>query len=70
MKVFKKFNTSTKCPICGTNKEGKAILIPVSGTEEDGNVECKQVHLKCLDLSCREDDFGWVLIYQPFKERR
>jgi len=54
MKVFEQFNQTTKCKICGTNKEGKAVLIPKYETQKDGNVECEQVHLECLDLQ-------WIL---------
>lgn len=51
MKVFEGFNMSTKCLICNTNKEGKAVLIPTTPIREDNIAECEQVHLECLDLA-------------------
>lgn len=51
LRIFEHFNQSSECKICGTNKDGKAILIPKEGTEDDGIVECEQVHLDCLDLT-------------------
>jgi hypothetical protein len=56
MKVFEQFNQSTKCKICGTNNKGKAVLIPKYETQKDGNVECEQVHLDCLDLQWITDN--------------
>lgn len=54
MKVFEQFNQTTKCKICGTNRKGQSVLIPKYETQKDGNVECEQVHLECLDLE-------WIL---------
>lgn len=51
LNIFEKFNTSSNCKICGTNKDGKAVLIPKEETEDNGIVECEQVHLDCLDLT-------------------
>ena len=50
MKVFKEINKGSKCLICNTNDDGEVVLIGVVGTEKDGNMEAKQVHLKCLNL--------------------
>lgn len=50
MRIFEHFNTSTKCPICGTNEDKPCTLIGIEGTEEDGNIEALQVHVHCLDI--------------------
>ncbi|RMG79791.1 MAG: hypothetical protein D6707_07535 [Bacteroidetes bacterium] len=54
--MFEHFNQTTNCPICNTNKDGKAVLIPIEGTEDDGIMEAMQVHLDCIDLFAFEDD--------------
>ena len=48
MNIFPKFNKTSKCPICGTNKKGKAVLIGVDGTEHDKNIQALQYHLDCF----------------------
>jgi hypothetical protein len=40
------------CPVCQTNADRPVILLPIPGTEKDGNVECKQVHAECWRLVC------------------
>lgn len=35
------------CPICGTNDDGKTVLVPVSGTEQGSICEAKPMHLAC-----------------------
>lgn len=63
LRIFEHFNTSSVCKICETNKDGRAILIPIQGTEDDGIVACEQVHLDCLNLRmivCGDESF----IYQ------
>lgn len=50
MRIFEHFNTNTNCYICNKNDDKPAVLIPIDGTEKDGNVECEQVHLDCIDL--------------------
>jgi hypothetical protein len=50
LKVFEGFNKSGTCPICGTNKDGKAVLITIDGTGDGRIAEAMQVHLDCLDL--------------------
>ena len=46
---YAKGDKKTVCPICKTNKPGKVVLIPIVGTQEDGNAQAEQVHLDCLD---------------------
>lgn len=69
MKVFK-FNQEGVCPICGTNKEGEAVLIPIDGTNKDSEFtyESEQVHLDCLELILYKnmDDSRTSLIAQAY----
>lgn len=37
------------CPVCRTSKDAPVVLVPIPGTEDDGIVECKQVHAACWD---------------------
>jgi len=64
LNIFEKFNTTSICKICGTNKDGKSVLIPINGTKNDGIVECEQVHLDCLDLRCilTEDETTYYIV--------
>lgn len=70
MKVFKEFNQDSICPICGTNKSGEAVLIPINGTEDGWNMEAMQVHLSCIDLAVSKNLFldGSSVILQIFNE--
>lgn len=50
MKLFKKFNPATLCPLCHTKHPGRAVLIPLDGTRDGRIEECMQVHLNCIHL--------------------
>jgi hypothetical protein len=52
MRTFDGFNdrNGEVCPVCYTAKDCETVLVPMPGTERDGNVEAKQVHKKCYDL--------------------
>jgi hypothetical protein len=52
MRTFKEGNWShgAVCPICKTADEGEVVLIGIDGTEEGGNMQADQVHMKCLQL--------------------
>jgi hypothetical protein len=65
MKVFSSFNDhgGTVCPICGKGTPEKTILLPIVGTEKDNIMEARQVHLDCLDLSCKIDN-DVLMIFQ------
>ncbi len=56
-RIFPKFNETSVCKICGTNKQGKAILAPIDGTDKDNICEAEQVHLECVidKLRCAVD---------------
>ncbi|MDD5355118.1 MAG: hypothetical protein PHY56_01050 [Candidatus Omnitrophica bacterium] len=77
MRVFKHGNweipETPPCPICGTKKEGEVVLIPISGSNEEGslNYEARQIHLECLDLMLlpKDQDGGATIIYQAFEEK-
>ncbi|MBL0320305.1 MAG: hypothetical protein IPP74_13595 [Alphaproteobacteria bacterium] len=66
LKAFPHFNKSggNKCPICLTNDDEKTILVPIDGTEDDGLVECEQIHLNCISLRINK---GIGYIYQVVK---
>ena len=61
MKTFPHFNKSSKCPICGTNKDMPCVLVPISGTEEGYNVACEQIHLDCIEPVIVKKDNEWIL---------
>lgn len=67
MRVFKEMNTTGNdvCPICGTADKKEVVLVGVDGTEKDGTIQARQVHLECLDLRMTtiEND-GFVVFYQ------
>ncbi len=52
MRIFKKFNgaNGVTCPVCDTAKEVETVLVPIPGTENGNNVECKQIHKACYDV--------------------
>ena len=70
MKVFEHFNQSgnDKCPICETADDKQTVLIGIQGTQRDGIMEAKQVHLDCIELimSDKSNEYKWF-IYQAVK---
>lgn len=44
---FTHFPEKSKCPICGTNDDGKCVLVEIAGTANDGIAEAKPMHLSC-----------------------
>ncbi len=50
MRTFKQGNWSgdDNCLICGTQKQGEVILVPITGTKEGNKIQAKQVHTDCL----------------------
>jgi len=54
MKQFKHPNmTNFNCQICGTSADQPVVLIGIPGTENDGLIECRQVHSECYKLYCK-----------------
>jgi hypothetical protein len=50
-RLFPCWNASgPPCPICGTQNQEPAILVPIPGTESDGVVECRQMHERCGEI--------------------
>lgn len=68
MRIFERFNQDTKCMICGTNNEGKAVLIGMDGTQRDSIEQAQQVHLDCISLRMAKptDGSSERIIYQVF----
>jgi len=64
MKIFENFNESGKCHVCGTNKPGKTVLVPLDSTSKDRIEQAVQIHLDCLELRAKVLPNGDVLIYQ------
>jgi hypothetical protein len=44
------------CPLCKTNEDSPVVLVAIPGTEEDGLVQAKQVHSKCLNDLLKDTD--------------
>jgi len=71
MKIFNEPNLAYdwKCPICGKSDVKPVTLIPVLGTEKDGNIQANQYHVDCIDL-VETEDFGFLWVTMKFKDRR
>ena len=64
MIVFE-FDKKSKCPLCGTSKNGKATLIPIDDTQRSKfTFEAHQVHLDCIDLRWGKHVDGSTILYQ------
>jgi len=52
MRIFEKPNLSNdwKCPICGTNKVQKVVLVSIAGTQDGNIIQAEQIHLDCINL--------------------
>jgi hypothetical protein len=48
MRTFDHFPPEATCPICGDSMDGACFLVPVDGTEDDGNEEAVPTHVACL----------------------
>jgi hypothetical protein len=54
MRVFDHPNMHNfKCPICHTSDDKPVVLVGIGGTESDGNMEARQYHLECIELTER-----------------
>lgn len=54
-RIFEHFPKQIKCPICDTNKDKPAVLIPISGTQEGNNIQAITVHHDCI-IECLSYD--------------
>lgn len=52
-RTFDTFPKDSKCPVCGTNDDGKTVLVPIVGTEDLNIAEALPVHLSCAVME------GW-----------
>ena len=68
MKIFDKFPKQVKCPICGTNKEGKSVLIIINGTINERIAEARCYHLDCIELTEYQKD-NKMCIGQVFNKK-
>jgi hypothetical protein len=51
MRIFEHPNMSNfECPICHTKADFSVVLVPIPGTEEDGNMKANQVHAEYYSL--------------------
>ena len=49
-----------RCPICGSRADAPVVLVEIPGTEDDGIVECQQVHRECFALHHKMNNTAWV----------
>jgi hypothetical protein len=49
-RTFDSFPSSSVCPICRSSKDSPCVLVAIEGTEDDGIVQAKPVHVKCAEL--------------------
>ena len=68
MRIFKEGNwgKDSKCPICGTQKEGDVTLIGIDGTQEGNNIQAIRVHVDCLEPLYYPDHS--MIVQQTFYE--
>lgn len=60
--------TNFECPVCKTSKDAPVVLIPIPGTESDGNVQAKQVHSECFKLVARMQDREGEIHIEPWNK--
>ena len=49
------------CPICDTSKDAPVVLVPIPGTESNGNIQCNQVHSECYVLYGKMRDIEIII---------
>jgi hypothetical protein len=47
MRVFERFPDTDICRVCGTNREGKCVLVGIDGTSDGRIQEAIPLHLEC-----------------------
>jgi hypothetical protein len=64
--AFEQFPETATCAVCGTNDEGKCVLVPIDGTSDGSISEAMPVHLGCA-IPTNANKMARVL-YVRFKE--
>jgi hypothetical protein len=62
-RTFTSFPPDAKCPICGTNDDGKTVLVQIAGTAKDGIAEAKPMHLACAVAKQWDEGMGIALTW-------
>lgn len=62
-RTFTNFPPDSKCPICGTNDDGKTVLVQIAGTAKDGIAEAKPMHLACAVAKQWDEGMGIALTW-------
>ena len=62
-RTFQNFPPDSKCPICGTNDDGKTVLVQISGTAKDGIAAAKPMHLSCAVVRQWDEGMGIALTW-------
>lgn len=62
-RTFTNFPADSKCPICGTNDDGKTVLVEIAGTAKDGIAEAKPMHLACAVAKQWDEGMGIALTW-------
>lgn len=63
-RTFSEFPVGSKCPVCGTNDDGKCVLIAIDGTSDGSIAEGVVVHLACAIPTNASLEAG--LLYRRF----
>ena len=62
-RTFTNFPADSTCPICGTNDDGKTVLVEISGTAKEGIAEGKPMHLACAVAKQWDEGMGIALTW-------
>jgi len=62
-RTFTSFPPDLKCPICGTNDDGKTVLVEIAGTAKDGIAEAMPIHLVCAVAKQWDEGMGIALTW-------
>ena len=63
MRTFAHFPKTNLCPICGTKRDEKCVLIPIDGTEDGNIIEAECVHLQCIQSASYRYNINMNVIY-------
>lgn len=62
-RTFQSFPPDTTCPICGTNDDGKTVLVVISGGEKGDIAEAKPMHLACAVAKQWDEGMGIAMTW-------